>query len=270
MANETELFSVRVQISDRDYDDVYRIYLDQERGRDRRTALITCCILAGICLVLMGVFHNPSFAFYAGCCLIVGGLYFVVPVNRKFIAQNKLQFGEQREIGFLPHSLSTFEIIEDEEPLSAEAREEATTYFSTGSMTAYENERGFLFADGKISNQFLYLPKRSLEETEIETVREYAEKRCSGGYRKLVMRSMLAEEDEEQNSEETSFVSAVCGQYYGADKLRLHDENGRRIRDDEDAALAEDADASHTEIMDVPEMDVDAELEKILSEDEDD
>ena len=271
MAKETALFTVKVQISDRDYDDVFRIYLEQERGKEKKIALGTCVFLAVICLILVAVFHNPTFIFYAIACLIIGGLYCIVPANRKFVAQNKLQFGEKREIGFLPHSLSTFELLDDEEDLTDEAREEATTYFSTGTMFAYENERGFLFAEGKISNQFLYIPKRNLDETEIETVREYAKKRCSGGYQYMQMRSMLADpEDDADDTEGGSFVSAVCDQYYGADRLHLKTEDGRRVKAADFAEADDDADDAHTEVMDAPEMDVDAELEKILSEDEDD
>ena len=270
---EVKLFSVRTQMNDKDYDDVFNIYLESERGNEKKISLAVCILLGIICLVLMIVLKNITFLFYCIGCLIVGIANFLVPVNRKFIAQNKLQFGEKREISFFPHQLSTFEILEDEEELSEEEREEATTVFSTGTMTAYENERGFLFADGKISNQFLYISKRQLSEEKIEKVRDYAKERCSGGYHLLVMKSMLEDDTDEKMDEtdETSFVSSVCNQYYGADKLRICDADGHRIHPEDEPFAEEDADeqqAEHTKFADVPEMDVDAEWQKIISEDE--
>lgn len=276
MAKETLLFSVKTEISDRDYDDVYRIYLQEERGRDRKVALITCGIIAAIFLILLIVFHNMTFLIYAGACLVVAGLYFVVPVNRKFIAQNKLQFGEKREIGFYPHKMTTFELLDDEDELSEEEKQEATTEFSTGMMKAYENERGFLFADGKISNQFLYIPKRQLDAEDTEKIREFAKDRCSAGYLLLEMRTMLngsdGTDEEEENSGGDSLVSDACDQYYGIGHLHLRDADGKRVTDESLAQLeAEDEaqQAAHTETVDETDMDVDAEWEKIISEDTD-
>jgi len=34
MAKESKLFSVQTQMNDKDYDDVFRIYLDVERGSE--------------------------------------------------------------------------------------------------------------------------------------------------------------------------------------------------------------------------------------------
>ncbi|MBR6420912.1 MAG: hypothetical protein IKS42_11295 [Oscillospiraceae bacterium] len=281
MAKETKLFSVQTEMRDLDYEDVYRIYLQEERGRDRRTAVIVCGILAAVFVLMTVLFHNFTFLIYAGGCLIVAGMYYLVPTNRKFLAQNKLQYGEKRETTFFPHHISTFELLDDEEELSEEEKQEATTEFSTGTMKAYENERGFLFADGKISNQFLYLAKRNLDEEEIESIRTFAKDRCSGGYLLLEMRTMLDGSDgaeDEDETRESTLVSGACDQYYGAKRLHLYDESGRRIKpEDEDgdaeAEYAADADdaqqESHTAVMDAPEMDVDAEWEKIVSEDAD-
>ena len=273
MAKETLLFTVNAEIRDQDFDDVYRIYLQEERRKDRKIAVITCVVLALICVLVMIIIHNFTFLIYAGACLVAGVLYWVVPVNRKFIAQNKLQFGEKREIGFYPHRITSFEILEDEETLSEEEKAEATSEFSTGNMTAYESERGFLFADGKIANQFVYVPKRKLDEQDAENIREFAKQRCSAGYHLLEMRTMLdgsdGTEEEDENGGD-SFVSEVCDQYYGIKKLHLHDDSGKRISDEDEALTGDDAQQeAHTEIMDAPDMDVDAEWEKIISEEED-
>lgn len=276
MAKETLLFSIRTQLSDRDFDDVYRVYLQEERGKDRKTALITCGVIAAVFLILLIVFHNMTFLIYAGACLVVAGLYFTVPVNRKFLAQNKLQFGEKREITFFPHHISVFELLDDEENLSDEEKQEATTEFSTGMMKAYENERGFLFAEGKISNQFLYIPKRQLDAEDSEKIREYAKNRCSAGYLLLEMRTMLDGSDGTDDADEDSgdsIVSGACDQYYGIGNLHLRDEDGKRVTDESLAQLeAEDEaqQAAHTETVDETDMDVDAEWEKIISEDTDD
>ena len=275
MAKESKLFSVQTQMNDKDYDDVFRIYLDVERGSEKRVAVATCVVLFLIFLVLMFVFQSVTFIFYGIGALVIGIAYVMVPANKKFVAQNKLMFGEKRETGFYPHKLTTIEILDDEEELTEEELEDATDHFQTGSITAYENERGFLFAEGKISNRFLYIPKRQLDEEEEEKIREFAKDRCSGGYTLLEMKSMLADENEDADDEndDTSFVSDVCNQYYGAKKLRLYDDDGHRIDTEEEEAAEllaeEDADDSHTEVMDAPDMDVEAEWEKIISDSED-
>jgi MinD-like ATPase involved in chromosome partitioning or flagellar assembly len=134
------------------------------------------------------------------------------------------------------------EIFEDEDSseMTEEEIEEATTVISTGTMVAYENARGFLFAEGKISNQFLYIPKRGLTQEQLTQIQEFAKERCSGGYHLLEMKSMIsADEDGEQSAEQEapaddSFVSGVCKQFYGADRLHLHGEDGRPIDFDEE------------------------------------
>ena len=269
MAKETKLFSVQTQMNDKDYDDVYKIYLEMERGNEKKIALSTCVILCAICIVLLIIFQSIMFLFYGIGCLIVGAAYCFVPANRKFIAQNRLQFGEKRETGFYPHRLTSIELLDEEEELTEEETEEATIEFPTGSLAAFENERGFLFADGKISNQFVYLPKRQLNEEETDSVREFAKERCSGGYHLLEMKSMLADdEEEEEENDRTDGVSNVCNRYYGAKKLHLYNDEGHRIDMDEED-LGGDAEDVRAEIMDAPEMDVDAEWEKIVSDAED-
>ena len=233
MNNEEKLFSVQSSLNDQDFDDVFRIYLEMERGNEKKIAMITCVILCVICIVLMIIMRNITFLFYGIGCLVVGFAYLMVPVNRKFLAANRLMLGMQRETGFYPHAVTTMEIFGDEESeeMTEEEIEDATTVFLTGSVTAYENERGFLFADGKISNQFLYVPKRSLTEEEIEQISDFAQNRCSGGYHALQMNPMIAPEEAQEEKEENgdSLVSQVCDQYYGADKLHLHGEDGQNI-----------------------------------------
>ncbi len=269
MAKEKKLFSVQVELNDRDYEDVFRVYLKYDRGNEKKIGLITSVIFTAICILLIFVTDKIAFLFYGIGCLVVGLSYFLVPVNRKFLATNKLQFGEKQEIGFYPHKITTQELFDDDQEDSGEY-EDGETDFSTITLHAFENERGFLFADGRISNQFLYIPKRCLDEDETERIQQFAENRCSGGYK--AVDTMIAEDDRETHAAKTA---AVCNKYYGADKLRLYDEEGKRIRVDEEAAemleKEEDAEqqAEHTEMMDEPDLDVEEEWERIISEDED-
>lgn len=283
MAKEEKILSVRVKLRDSDFEDVYRIYLDAERNRDKRIGLVTCIFLCVICLILVVLLKNLTFLIYAGGCLIIGIAYFMMSSNKKFIATNKLLFGEWRETVFYPHSVSTMEIFEknEAEQMDADEIEEATTYISTNSLRAYESARGFLFADGKIVNQFLYLPKRELNRTEIAEIRNFAENNCSGDYELLETESMVGDGTEEpEESEDTlAMTSNVCDQFYGAKKLHLYDADGHRVGVDGEQ-LGEYADlhdgeeeeeaASHTEIMDVPEMDLEEAVEEVLSEDSED
>ena len=249
MKKEEKLVSVQSRLNDQDYEDVFRIYLENERGSERKIAMIVCAALSVICLALVFIMHNYTFLFYGIGCLLVGLAYLFVPVNKKFIATNRLMFGTARETGFYPHMITTMEIFEDEEAaeMTEEEIEEATTVFSTGNITAYENERGFLFAEGKITNQFLYIPKRDLTETETGTIRAFAEENCSGGYHLVGVKSMVEPDENEteakpEKEESSDFVNSVCDQYYGAEKLRLHGDDGFDI-DIEDGEEADGADA---------------------------
>lgn len=238
MAKEEKLFEVESKLNDRDFDDVYKIYMATERGKDRKISMIVCMAVAALCIFMFIMWKSVTFIFYAIGAMVVWLLYMLVPTNKKFIAANKLQFGEWRQTGFYPHSITTMEIFEENEisEMDEDEIEEATTTISTVSLKAYENGRAFLFADGKISVQFLYVPKRGLTEEEIDAIREFAEERCSGGYELLEMQSMIEEETEESEEEndDTSLVSAVCDRYYGAKKLHLYDSEGHRVKMDED------------------------------------
>lgn len=281
MAKEEKLLTVQSKLSDRDFDDVYRIYLDTERNSDKRIGLITCAALAAICLFLMILFHNFTFIFYAAGCVIIGISYYLVPVNKKFIATNKLLYGEWREITFYPHSVSTMEIFDKDEAkdMDADEIEDATTSFSTTSIKAYENNRGFLFADGKIVNQFVYVPKQGLSRSDAAEIRKYAEENCSGGY-ELLEGASLIEEDVPGNTEDAgdpaSLTANVCDQYYGAKKLHLYDAEGHRVHMDEDEsdeyadADEDDADAQDDsiEIAEAPELDVEEAFEDVTAEDD--
>ena len=44
MAKEEKLLHVQSKLNDRDFEDVYRIYLATERGRDRRISMIICAV----------------------------------------------------------------------------------------------------------------------------------------------------------------------------------------------------------------------------------
>ena len=278
MAKEEKLLTVRSKLNDRDFEDVFRIYMESERSKDKSSGLVICAILCAVCLALLIILKNITFVFYAIGCVIIAISYWLVPVNRKFLANNKLQFGEWRETSFYPHSITVMEIFEENEAESMDADEieEATTKISTVSLTAYENERGFLFAEGKIVNQFLYIPKRDLKKQELETIQEFAKERCTGGYHLLEMKSMIEGENEEPEIDEAATTSAVCDKYYGVSKLHLYDADGHRVDMDEDEAeeaLEEydaeadaELEAEHTEVVDLPELDVDREWERIIAE----
>ena len=240
-------------------------------------------ISASVCIFITIITKNITFLFYAAGCLIIGISYYAVPVNKKFIAANKLQFGEWREITFYPHALTTMEIFDKNEAaeMDEDEIEEATTSFSTSSLTAYENARGFLFAESKIVNQFVYVPKRELSRQAIAAIQDFAQNNCSGGYQLLEGKSMLEDEDAplpEQEDDDTSLTSNICDQYYGAKKLRLYDAEGHRVDLDEDAEeealealdAEEDAEleAEHTEFMDAPELNVEEAFDRIIAEDE--
>ena len=256
MAKEKKLFSVQIELNDRDYEDVFRIYLRHERGNEKKIGLLTSIVLLIGFLIMIYVTKRIAFLFYGLFCFAIGLSYYLVPVNRKFLATNKLQYGERQEIGFCPHKITTEEIFEDDED-SDQEYEDAESGFSTITLHAYENDRGFLFADGKIVNQFLYLPKRCLDEEEIEKIRDFAQNRCSGGYKEV--ETMIAEGDKKTRAAKTD---AVCDKYYGASKLRLYDDDGNRVHMD-DGGEEPDAPDQDTE------LDVEEEWARIISEDED-
>ena len=283
MENEEKILSVQCKLNDGDFEDVFRIYNETEKTSDKRIGLVTCAVLILICVFITIVIKNITFLFYAAGCLLIGISYYLVPVNKKFIATNKLLFGEWREIGFYPHALTTMEIFDknEAEEMDADEIEEATTSFSTNSLVAYENARGFLFAESKIVNQFVYVPKRELSRQAIAAIQDFAQNNCSGGYQLLEGKSMLEDEDApapEQEDDDTSLTSNICDQYYGAKKLRLYDAEGHRVDLDEDAeeeALEEldaeedaELEAEHTEFMDAPELNVEEAFDRIIAEDE--
>lgn len=278
MEKEEKLFSVQCRLNDGDFEDVFRIYNETEKTSDKRIGLITCGVLIAICIFMTIITKNITFLFYAGGCLLIGISYFLVPVNKKFIATNKLLFGEWREITFYPHALTTMEIFEKNETaeMDADEIEEATTSFSTNNLVAYENARGFLFAESKIVNQFMYVPKRELSRQTAAAIQEFAQNNCSGGYQLLEGKSMIEDEDAPapvQEDDDTTLTSDICNQYYGAKKLHLYDADGHRVDPDsgvteeyEAEADAEQA-ASHTETIDLPELDIEETLGSIISED---
>ncbi len=283
MENEEKILSVQCKLNDGDFEDVFRIYNETEKTSDKRIGLVTCAVLILICVFITIVIKNITFLFYAAGCLLIGISYYLVPVNKKFIATNKLLFGEWREIGFYPHALTTMEIFDknEAEEMDADEIEEATTSFSTNSLVAYENARGFLFAESKIVNQFAYVPKRELSRQAIAAIQDFAQNNCSGGYQLLEGKSMIEDEDApapEQEDDDTSLTSNICDQYYGAKKLRLYDAEGHRVDLDEDAeeeALEEldaeedaELEAEHTEFMDAPELNVEEAFDRIIAEDE--
>ena len=89
MATEEKLFSLQNHLEDADFEDVFRVYLESER-KDRKIALLFCLVLAIVCIVLLIVLKNVSFAFYAVGCIVVGIAYVKVPANRKFLATTRL------------------------------------------------------------------------------------------------------------------------------------------------------------------------------------
>lgn len=282
MEKEEKILSVQCKLNDGDFEDVFRIYNETEKTKDKRIGLITCGVLIAICIVITIATKGITFLIYALGCAIIGISYYLVPVNKKFIAANKLQFGEWREMHFYPHSVTTMEIFSKNEAaeMDAEEIEEATTSFSTSNLAAYENARGFLFAEGKIINQFLYIPKRSLSRATISAIQDFAQNNCSGGYQLLEGKTVLTDEEmpvPEDSDDDTSLTSDICDQYYGAKKLHLYDAEGHRVEMDPDEEEAEELEAldaeadaeleaEHTVIMDEPELDVDAEFDRIIAE----
>lgn len=247
MAREEEkLFSVKCSLNDGDFDDVFRIYMDNERGNEKKIALVTCIVLFVVCIVLLIVLKNITFIFYGLGCLIVGLSYFLVPVNKKFIAANRLQLGTEREMTFYPSSVASLELLEDEaeNELTDEEREEAETVFSTAGLTVYENKRGFLLADGKIVNNFLYIPKRCLTDEECALVMDYVREKSEGGYHSVEAVSVLGEDADAQQEDSadgsTGRTAAVCDQFYGGKRLHLYDDDGHRVHLDADDAEEED------------------------------
>lgn len=271
MAKEEKILTVQSNLTTRDFDDVYRIYQETEKNSDKRIGLITCIVLCAICLFLMILLKKIAFLFYAVGCLIIGFSYYAVPTNKKFIATNKLLFGDRRRITFYPHSVSTMEIFEQDEDMDEDEIEEATTTVSTNSLKAYENARGFLFADGKIINLFLYVPKRELSRQEIAEIHDFAENNCSGGYLLLETESMLGEDADaapEADDNAPSLTENVCDRYYGAKKLRIYDSEGNRVGMDDDESTEADAedDISAAEDDDLTEMNVEELYQDVIAE----
>lgn len=265
MEKEEKICTVQSTLNDGDFDDVYQVFLNYERGRERKTALIVCGVLCLICIGMLIAFRNIAFLFYGLGCLVIGVAYIKVPANRKFLAANKLQFGEKRETVFYPHSVTTEELFDEAVPAAEDAEEDENNdaaEFSTTTLQAYETKRGFIFADGRLTNQFLYVPKRSLNEDTEPLVREFAKERCSGGYALLQTGSMLGDDEPEQETE--GLTNAVADRYYGRKQLHLYDEDGHRIDfDEEDAEPESDEPAVNSA---PPELDVDAALKDILED----
>ncbi len=246
MAKEEKLFSVVCTLNDNDFEDVYRIHKEADQ-KNHNYSMIVGIAVAVLCIVVAILLKNLMFYFYAAASVLIGLSYRFVPLNRKFLATNRLQYGDKREMIFYPHEVSVFEVLDDEE-ISASEREDATTYFSTGSMKAFENKNGFVFADNSIENGFLYVPKRGLEDETIAQLIDFAKNRCSSGY--TLLTSILGKDEEMAGGEnaEKASVNDDLDRYYGKDKLRLYDENGNRVRDDEEEA--EDAETETEDTAD--------------------
>lgn len=246
MVKEEILFTVQNHLEDKDYEDVYRIHQETER-KDRKIALIICLCLAVICIVLLVILKNISFLFYTIACVIVGIAYIKIPSNRKFLATTRLLMGDHQTVTFMPHSIYVEELYESDEAFGeavdadVEENEDAGVTMKTFGLMVYENERAFLFADGKITNLFVYIPKRCLDEAQIALLKEYAKERCSKGYVIMEMSSHIVETEEGEDDDLLEAMSETHvderEQYYGAKRLRLRDENGKRVSvmdDDED------------------------------------
>lgn len=247
MAKEETLLELRNHPKDQDYEDVYRIHQETER-KDRKIALIFCLCLAVVCIVLLIILRNISFLFYTIACVVIGLAYIKIPTNRKFIATTRLLMGEKQTLTFMPHSICVEELYESDEAfgeaVDEEENEDAGIIMKTSNMMVYENERGFLFADGKITNLFVYVPKRDLDEAQIEQLKEYANERCSKGYVILEMDAHIVDTDE---NEEEAMLSALSAshvdareQYYGSKRLRLRNEEGKSVSLEEDDDLPEE------------------------------
>lgn len=279
MAKEEKILTVQTKMKDSDFDDAYRIYLGNERGSDRMIGLVTCIVIGVICVLVCILMKRLTFLFYTAGCLLIGAAYYFTPANKKFIATNRLQFGEWREITFYPHSLTVMEIFDKDETAKMDPDElaDAVTSISTGSLVAYENARGFLFAEGKIVNQFVYIAKRDLNRQEIAALRKYADENCSGGFHQLEAASIVDGEEPavpEDDENQPSLTADLCGRYYGAKQLRLYDAKGQRVGvdgealygDDEEAGGDAEQQAAHTETAELPEMDVEEAFEDIIAE----
>ena len=62
MAKETRLFSVQVELNDRDFEDVFRVYMKHERGSEKKIGLLTSIGLFAVCIVLIYLILRSSFA----------------------------------------------------------------------------------------------------------------------------------------------------------------------------------------------------------------
>ena len=260
---DRKIAAVQTTMNDQDFSDVYRIYLETEKGAEKKKALLAVSAFFILFLVLLIVNKSISFLFMMLGCVVVGASYFFVPINKKFIAENKLLYGAWRETVFYEHHVTVMELFQenDAESMTEDELREATTQISTSSLMSYETENGFLFADGKISRQFVYIPKRDLDDEQLSLVLQFASERCSGGYRRLHLRSALHDIKTEDPEE---MVDGACRKYYGADRLELHDETGCRVtypeEEEEEPAVRQRSAETN--------LDVDAELERILAETE--
>lgn len=262
---DRKMAEIQSTMNDQDFSEVYRIYLATEMGAEKKKALVTIAALFIFFLVLLIVNKNQSFLFLMLGCVIVGLSYFFVPINKKFIAENKLLFGTWRETVFYEHHVTVMELFQEDDAdrMSEEELREAVTEMSTSTMTAYETEDGFLFADGKISRRFVYIPKRDLNERQLSVLLQFSSERCSGGYQRIHLRPAVHDKRIEDAEE---MVTGACEKYYGADRLNLYDESGERVEftETEEEPSAESAQTRYAST----DLDVDAELERILSETE--
>ncbi len=250
MANKDEiLLTLENAPEDKDYEDVYRIHQEVER-KDRKIALILCEALAVICIVLLIVLRNISFLFYAIVCAIIGIAYIKVPSNRKFIATTRLLIGEKQLVSFAEHEIRVVEQYDSDEAFGEAVNEEenegSAIVLKTSNMAVYENVRGFLFADGKITNLFLYVPKRDLNEMQIEQLQQFANERCSKGHVLLEMAHIVDTDDEALLESAIGSHDDEREKYYGyySRKHRVIDDdaNNACIADDNDQDASDDCD----------------------------
>lgn len=219
MANKDKiLFTLENALEDKDYEDVYRIHQEVER-KGRKIAFIICAALAVICIVLLIVLRNIAFLFYAFICAIIGIAYVKVPSNRKFIATTRLLIGEKQLISFAEHEVRIEEQYDSDEAfgeaVNNEEDEDNAVVLKTSNMAAYENARGFLFADGRLTNLFLYVPKRYLSELQIQQLQQFADERCSKGHILLEMAHIVDTDDEALLETATGFHDDEREKYYG-------------------------------------------------------
>lgn len=219
MANKDKiLFTLENALEDKDYEDVYRIHQEVER-KGRKIAFIICAALAVICIVLLIVLRNIAFLFYAFICAIIGIAYVKVPSNRKFIATTRLLIGEKQLISFAEHEVRIEEQYDSDEAfgeaVNNEEDEDNAVVLKTSNMAAYENARGFLFADGRLTNLFLYVPKRHLSELQIQQLQQFADERCSKGHILLEMAHIVDTDDEALLETATGFHDDEREKYYG-------------------------------------------------------